>query len=127
MNEREIRAILAPTDGQSAAVDFDRLETVLGDAAAELLVELAPVFIDANAPHLSLLAGDIQGADLDLVYKTAHTLKGSSSSIAATKLADICSGLEKAAREHDVAALKLGYAAFRLEYERVIAVLKKLG
>nr|MDQ3317199.1 response regulator [Actinomycetota bacterium] len=73
----------------------------LGDA--ELLSELAEMFLDDASSRLAALRGVIEDGDAHAVERAAHTLKGSSGNMGATGMAAICAELEEAGASGDLA------------------------
>jgi two-component system, sensor histidine kinase and response regulator len=64
----------------------------LGDA--ELLAELAGMFFDDASSRLEELRGAIGAGDAAGVERVAHTLKGSSGNMGATRMSAICAELQ---------------------------------
>jgi two-component system sensor histidine kinase/response regulator len=80
----------------------------LGDA--DLLSELSTMFLDDASSRLATLNEAVEKGDARAVERTAHTLRGSSGNMGATRMAVICSELEYVGASGD-----LGYAAELLD------------
>ncbi|MDQ4128228.1 MAG: PAS domain S-box protein [Actinomycetota bacterium] len=89
----------------------------LGDA--ELLSELARIFLDDTSSRLAALREAIEDGDAPAVERAAHTLKGSSGNMGATKMANICSRLQEAGASGDLSRVPGLPKALEEEFERV--------
>ena len=86
------------TDGERL---LDELRSYAGDEP-ELLVELGQAFVEGATMRLAdLYRGHQEGSSL-LMVQAAHTLKGSSGTLGATRLQELCRELEESVREHGV-------------------------
>jgi signal transduction histidine kinase/CheY-like chemotaxis protein len=116
----------APALPAPAPTSADVLDPALID---ELLI-LGPQVVDriittylAAAPtRIEELQTAISELNLDVIARLAHALKGSSASLAAARMASLCSDLENAIRD-DVDAMPAVLAGIRDEYARVIVAL----
>jgi CheY-like chemotaxis protein len=63
----------------------------LGDA--DLLSELSAIYLDDASSRLAALREAIEGDDVHAVERVAHTLKGASGSMGATRMAALCAEL----------------------------------
>ena len=61
--------------------------------------ELAGAYLAEGATHLEQMAEALSRGDVAGVVRPAHTLKSSSAALGAMRLAEICRGIEYAARE----------------------------
>jgi CheY-like chemotaxis protein/HPt (histidine-containing phosphotransfer) domain-containing protein len=73
------------------------LETLDGDALAALVA----LYLDEAAKHLSDLGGAVDRADMPMVARLAHTLRGNSSTLGAAHVARIAAELETTANAGD--------------------------
>lgn len=95
---------------------IENLRELGGD---EMLVELTEMFIDDAASSLSALKKSVEHGDTTRVERVAHTLKGSSGNMGATRMADICSELEQAGASKDMADAPAQLERLEAEFERV--------
>ncbi len=67
-----------------------------------MLSELAQMFFDDASSSLAVLRGAVEGSDARSVERVAHSLKGSSASMGARRMAEICSELQEAGVSGDL-------------------------
>jgi two-component system, sensor histidine kinase and response regulator len=72
----------------------------LGDA--ELVADLAVMFIGDAEFRLAALGEAVESGDAGSVERAAHTLKGSSGNMGATRMAAVCAELEEAGASGDL-------------------------
>jgi HPt (histidine-containing phosphotransfer) domain-containing protein len=101
------------------------LETIMGGVSPEFLAELAPMFLQDIPPLLSTLETAVADDDLQSVVEAAHTLKGSSSSMGITRLAELAYIMEQQAKQGQTTRLPLSLAHLQAEYAQVVAVLQR--
>jgi HPt (histidine-containing phosphotransfer) domain-containing protein len=86
------------------------------DDDAGTLDDLVTAFVEDTNGRLAALRADAGRGDLEATARTAHSLKGSSVSMGATQMAEVCAELEAQARAGDqataVATLDALEAAF---------------
>jgi signal transduction histidine kinase/CheY-like chemotaxis protein/HPt (histidine-containing phosphotransfer) domain-containing protein len=114
-----------PVDGKATPIDHDTLAQISsGDPALEhrIFVE----FLRANGDDIAGLESAYETRDAALMTQAAHRIKGSAKTIGALDLAQICNGLEAAARAHDWATIAADEPAFRAEAHRLVAYLEAL-
>ena len=73
------------------------------DGDLEFEQELIEMFIEDAQEHLSVLKTQIAEGDVEMVRRSAHTLKGSSSNIGATKMQDMSYQMEILAKDAGLA------------------------
>jgi HPt (histidine-containing phosphotransfer) domain-containing protein len=92
-----------PRDGAAAVgAPFDKaaaLKRVSGDA--DLLKELAGLFLDECPKHLAEIRGALDGKDAARLARAAHTLKGSVGALSAGGAFDAARRMEEAGRQED--------------------------
>ena len=66
----------------------------LAEGDASFLKEIFEAFISDASENIGVMREAVDEADASLLQKTAHTLKGSSSTLSAQGMADICKRLE---------------------------------
>ena len=80
---------------------LDELRSYAGDEP-ELLIELGQAFVEGATTRLAdLYRAHHAGSSLQMV-QAAHTLKGSSGTLGAVRLQELCRELEESVREHGV-------------------------
>ena len=95
---------------------FNNLWEILGDEAPEL----TRAYLNETAGLLAVMKQALDRSDWADVEKSAHTLKGSSATIGAGELAEICQQLQASVKEQN-----LGWASERLmELENRFALVK---
>jgi PAS domain S-box-containing protein len=89
----------------------------LGDA--ELISELAGMFLDDASSRLTDLRGAVEAGDAPAVERVAHTLKGSSGNMGAARMAAICAELQVACASGDLGRAPELLARLEEEFGRV--------
>ena len=84
-----------------AEFDLTFLETQFGDAANEILRQLAPVFLEHSYEELEQLKSAILNKESPRIRKLSHSLKGAVATLGQIQLADLFEAIEKAADEVD--------------------------
>ena len=79
-------------------IDMTVLEQQFGEDAEEMFAELLPIFIDDNEPLIATLRTASETQDADLLYKTAHAIKGGAATLGITDLAKVTGEIEKLGR-----------------------------
>lgn len=89
--------IISPV-GEHSPVNWDalaQLRTDLGEDSEPFLRELIGSFLDDTALHLREMQAALTDANLELVHRTAHSLKSTSKVIGADTLSACCAQLEE--------------------------------
>jgi len=98
------RARITPPADAPITLDeriLDELRSYAGDEP-ELLIELGQAFVEGATHRLAdLYKGQQEGSSL-LIVQAAHTLKGSSGTLGAERLQELCRELEERVREHGI-------------------------
>jgi HPt (histidine-containing phosphotransfer) domain-containing protein len=89
----------------------------LGDA--ELLAELAGMFLDDATSRLEELREAIGAGDAASVERVAHTLKGSSGNMGATRMSAICAELQDVGGSGDLARAAGLFEGLEEEFGRI--------
>jgi signal transduction histidine kinase/DNA-binding response OmpR family regulator len=105
MDSKAPSSIAADTSGAPAEVTLDaaamtRMRSIAPDDAS--FDRLVTSFLDNGAALLAQLADAAGSDDIDVLRRTAHTLKSNATSFGATELADLCAELESQARQKAV-------------------------
>lgn len=103
----------------------DELESVRDMFGADF-AELVALYQRDSPPRIAALHQARRNGDSALVAKVAHAFGGSSASIGATGLADLCKGLETHARTGSLGEFESRMAAVETEYRRISSKLQSL-
>jgi HPt (histidine-containing phosphotransfer) domain-containing protein len=101
------------------------LEAVGGDRA--FLVELIETYLGDSPTLIAELRAGLASGDAAVVRRAAHTLKSTSASVGATRLATICREIEAAAAADDLGELGPRADRAATEYEAVAAALRAVA
>jgi HPt (histidine-containing phosphotransfer) domain-containing protein len=88
------------------------------------LQSMAPIFLQDTQKVLHSLSQGVQEANIDVIITAAHTLKGTSASMACKTLAQACRELEMKARANDLTAAPQQLQKIMEEYGRVQIALR---
>ena len=103
---------------------LDRLRELNEDDEPDIVTELIDLFLRDTPPRLAALKDAISEGDAQALSQTAHTLKGSSASLGATRLAALNAELEKKASYGSLEDASRLLAQLDNEFERVRHVLE---
>ena len=117
----------APTHEPEAPL-FDLAGTLerLGDDA-ELLKEVAGIYIGSAMPQIEGIGESLSRGALDEVYREAHSLKGATATFEARAALAAVTELEACGRRGDAAAAAVAYAAAKVLVARLVAELALLA
>jgi signal transduction histidine kinase/PleD family two-component response regulator/HPt (histidine-containing phosphotransfer) domain-containing protein len=108
--EAAIGGVLAKEDsveheanGENRALDPEVLAGLRDLGDEELLAELAGMFFDDASSRLGELREAVEAGDTAGVGRVAHTLKGSSGNMGATRMSEICAEIEESGASGDLA------------------------
>jgi two-component system sensor histidine kinase/response regulator len=111
-----------PVQNPEPPIDWETaLETVGGDR--ELLKDLLQTFLEECPLLMSQLREAMVRGDTPVFQRTAHTLKGATSSLGIKPAAELALQLETFGREGDLRNAPEKFAALETEVERLIPVL----
>lgn len=97
------------------------LRDVMGDDYA-LLID---TYLNDSATRIESLAIEVNRGDADAVRRAAHSFKGSSSNIGASRLADYCGVMETMALAGDSAPWSYQLSVIKEEFANVARLLKQ--
>ncbi|MBP9113027.1 MAG: response regulator, partial [Polyangiaceae bacterium] len=105
----------------ATSLDLKALHAALGmdDDDFGLAKEVIGIFLDSSTSNIDLMSRYVAENEMLELAKQAHTLKGSSSNIAANALARLSADLEKMARRGDGLGASRLFGQLRKEYEQV--------
>lgn len=107
-------------------IDLAELAQLVGENTSEFLQLMTPIFLEDTQQVLQKLADAVQSQDSLEIRHAAHTLKGSSASMAMTKLSEFCRELETMAKENELADTPQKLEQIRAEFSRVEAALAEM-
>lgn len=122
----QLNSALHATHSQLALDDIrntvkETLEQVMGESSAEMLNEMASIFLEDALPLIDQMKDGYANGDYVLIRTSAHALKGSSATIGLEKFADICLAVETNSKQQQPAPSQIGtnLVALEAEYARV--------
>lgn len=95
----------------------------VGDKKARL-TQLVNMYIDTTPEHVEQLNRALKASDLETIASIAHLIKGSTSTMGGTALANHCGAIEEAAKKGDAEALVPLQASLPNEAEQLIKAMK---
>jgi CheY-like chemotaxis protein len=127
----EPAAAVGPTAVEPAAdIDWsmlDDLRALQAEGEADFALEMVSLYLE-NAPQLmATIQQAITNGNAPVLQRSAHTLKGSSASLGAQRMATLCAGLEKLGREGSVEGGNDQLAEVAQEFARVRAAFQALS
>ena len=111
----------APLD-PTVLANLRRLEDATG---ATILPQLLASFTAVTPPRLAALRDAIAAGDAHAVHQGAHTLKGSSATLGAWRMAQLCGDLEMLGQTSDLAHAASILASIDVEFVRVRTALER--
>jgi len=100
------------------------LERVEGDR--ELLAEMINLFVEDAPRQLAAMHDALQGGDLPVLERSAHSMKGAAGNLSAHATASAASQLEQNAKNGDAESAKTSLAILEGAVERLLPVLADL-
>lgn len=111
--------------GEQIHVDtatLEMLQQMLEDGFAGLL----DTYIDDSNLKIESLKVGLAQANSDLVRRSAHSLKGSSSNLGAKPLAELCLSVEQRARDQQLEGLDEIIAQVEAEHQTVVGIMEEI-
>ncbi len=115
-----------PSGRSAAAVDsktLDDLRKMQGQHSSDLLQRAIGIYLERLPEQIEVLEEAVREADADEIRGVAHSLKSSSATLGATRLASLCADLETMGREGRVDAAPAVLSDLLEEAEQVKAAL----
>ncbi len=107
----------------------DHLNTEALDELKEVMEDdfslLIDTFVTDSETRLQTLSDLVMGTDADAIRREAHSLKGSSSNIGATKMTDLCKSLEDQGKDGVLDGVQGLKDAIAQEYQLVKGLLEQ--
>ena len=101
------------------------LRELQGEGEPDIVAELAQMLLEDAPLGLAELQKAVERGDANSVERFAHTLKGSSANMGATRMEAICSDLEEQARSEELAVAPELVSRLEEEFARVRAVFEE--
>jgi len=106
-------------------LDYDIL-TTLKQVMEDDFALLIDTFVQDSTDRIRTLRSLVDSTESDLIRRSAHSFKGSSSNIGAPQLAALCSAVEKKALANDFNGLAADINAIEQEFAQVQLLLRSL-
>lgn len=105
------------------ALDRSKIRELLDLTGGEVewLKDLMDTYLQDTRTRLDELAALVTVGSTDRIQRSAHGIKGSSSNIGATRMADLCAGMEQLAKGPDTRAAAAQLALLEAEFARIRA------
>lgn len=107
------------------AVVSELHDSVGGDA--EFVADLVRTYLAEGEDHLAQMAAAAAAQDAAAVVRPAHTLKSSSASLGASRLAGIAREIEFRGREGNAAGLEEAVERARRAWTQTVAAMRERG
>lgn len=114
---------LTPVVTGEIELDWNLLAERIGDE--ELIDEIIPVFLKDNTERMQLLAEAVRKNDSKEVNFFAHSLKGASGTIGASKISDLAKNLETAGRNQQTEQYAPLFEQIKVRFDSLTALLAK--
>jgi CheY-like chemotaxis protein len=95
--------------------------------SADLLRELAELFLEDSPQRLFEIRKALDSGDVDALRRSAHTLKGSAGSLCGKRTAELALRLEEFAESRDLPAARLSYPMLAEEVRKLQQALVRLA
>jgi two-component system, sensor histidine kinase and response regulator len=86
---------------------------------SEMISELTEMFFEDSASGLATLQAAVESGDAQTVERVAHTLKGSSGNMGATRMSGVCAEIEASGASGDLARTPELLESLAVEFGRV--------
>jgi HPt (histidine-containing phosphotransfer) domain-containing protein len=96
-----------------------RLRSLAEATDPSLITQIFTSFLNDGAERIDALKEALAGRDTELLYKTAHAIKGASANIGAHSMADMAQKLELAGKAGDMIGVAPLMEKIEMEFGRV--------
>ena len=115
----------AGPETDAGGIDQTQFQTIVGMYGdLESMKRVLNVYLEDSLARMDALREAFENKDLETIRLQSHTLKSSSASLGARKLADLLLELEKAARGKNIVNPRQDFAVIDSEYRNVRTALK---
>jgi histidine phosphotransfer protein HptB len=104
-------------------LDYEILNT-LQQVMEDDFALLIDTFVQDSNDRIQTLHNVIKGTDANVIRRAAHSFKGSSSNIGASRLSSLCSAMEKKVLENNFEGLADDLHAIEQEFTQVEVLLR---
>lgn len=105
---------------------IDVLRSLTPPGEPDVLKEVLTIFLVEVPPRLERLRNAQAANDIELIHRTAHSLKGSAGNIGANAMFAVCKELDERSRAGDAAAAGPLIEALGVEYSKVEAEIARV-
>ena len=106
---------------------IEGLRELGGDDEPGLVLELIEMFLDDAPERLAEMTQGVDTGDLEMMVRSAHTLKSSAANMGAMLLSQICNAMEVAARDEDARRFRSMTEACRTAYDASARALRQVS
>jgi len=92
----------------------------------ELIADVIRLFLEDYPERRGAIEAAVQSRDFESLRREAHSLKGSSSHLAAHRVVEAAGALEHAAQTGDLAVVESHFARLAAELESLVIALREL-
>jgi HPt (histidine-containing phosphotransfer) domain-containing protein len=103
---------------QREVLDADQVEDLRGVDDGRMLAKIVGMYLSKTPQRILLLRTHFAAGDFAAIAREAHTLKGASGSIGASRVADTCTKIEKAGKAQDAKPLDELMQILEVEFAR---------
>ncbi len=114
---------LAPEETPLDRKTLDRIRALRRGGAPDLLAKVVELYLDTSPELLRNIQAAVAQGDGARLRGAAHSLKSSSASVGAKRLASLCKELEERGRNNDLANAQAALSALESEYAAVCRAL----
>ncbi|HYB95932.1 MAG TPA: Hpt domain-containing protein [Vicinamibacterales bacterium] len=105
---------------------LDNLRQLTSPGEPDVLTEVLKLFLAEVPRRMDVLRNAHGGGNIEEVYRSAHSLKGSAGNVGAHALAEVCRLIEERGKSGDAAALPALVDALDVEYRKVETEIHRL-
>jgi two-component system sensor histidine kinase/response regulator len=132
LTPREGVGVAGTTDADAAPgaiLDFatiEKIRRIPGDNGSSLLRQVVSRFVANSGPLMADIRARTRDSDPEATWRAAHSLKSSSATIGASRVAQCCAEVEALARDKGVLPTEAALAALERELHRATTSLSEL-
>ena len=115
-----------PIDNDLPVLDMSQIEDLRGldDGQGQLLASIADVYLQQAPKQIAELKAHISAGNFPGIAATAHSFKGSSGNLGASRVAAVCKHLEMAGKGQDGSQLAPWLAELEQEFAQARSALQ---
>ncbi len=104
---------------------FDKIRALAGDSGSGFVEKVVTTYLEASPPLVKKIESALLAGDSETMADAAHTLKSSSASLGAERLAALCRKIERLGRENKLEQAADVVEAARAEFDSISTTLAK--